>query len=79
MNVASHIVADRDLLPVLRGLIQIGVNSVLFISDSEVNIVVLCRHLPSSIRLSSIVCGDLYLSHALMRQAKNRRYSQFAV
>jgi hypothetical protein len=70
LNVASHIVADQDLLPVLQGLIQTGVSGLLFISDSEVNIDFFRRHLPLTIRLSSIVGGDLYLSHALMRQAK---------
>jgi hypothetical protein len=70
LAVASHIVVDDDLLPVLRGLIRAGVNSLLFISDSEVNLDFFRVHLPSSIGLSSIVGGDLYLSHALMRQAR---------
>lgn len=70
LNVASHIVADQDLLPVLRGLIQIGVNSLLFISDGEVNLDFFRRHLPSTIRQECVVGGDLYLSHALMRRAK---------
>lgn len=70
LNVASHIVADQDLLPVLGGLIQTGIRSLLFISDSEVNLDFFRRHLPSTIRLKCIVGGDLYLSHALMRRAK---------
>lgn len=69
LNVASHIVADQDLLPILGGLIQTGISSLLYISDSDVNLDFFRRHLPSTIRLKCIVGGDLYLSHALMRRA----------
>ena len=70
LNVASHIVADQDLLPILGGLIQTGIKNLLFISDSEVNHDFFRRHLPSTIRQECVVGGDLYLSHALMRRAK---------
>jgi hypothetical protein len=70
LNVASHIVADQDLLPILGGLIQTGIKNLLFISDSEVNLDLFRRHLPSTIRQECVVGGDLYFSHALMRRAK---------
>jgi Glycosyl transferase family 11 len=70
LNVASHVVADQDLLPIVRRLIQTGIRSFLFISDSAVDLEFFRSHLPSAIRLEYIVGGDLYFSHALMRRAK---------
>lgn len=80
LNVASHVVPDRDILYLLKRLINFGIDKIFFLSDSELDIDFYSCQLPNNVTIHSIIGQDIYFSHALMRLCRclvtcNSQYS----
>jgi hypothetical protein len=70
LNVASHVVSDEAVLPVVAKLNRHGVRRFLFLSDGEIDLDLFRRHLETGTKVAVLPPGDSVGGHAVMRLAK---------
>lgn len=70
LNVASHLVTDLHVVQIIKKLSTLGIRKILFVSDAEVPLSIYKEKVPEIKEWDSIVKGDIYLTHAVMRLAR---------
>lgn len=80
LNVATHIVSDSDVFPLLNKLARGGIRRFLFSSDDPVPLDYFKEHVPGVSAWGEIPSEDKFLAHAVMRNAdclviSNSQYS----
>jgi hypothetical protein len=70
LNVASHVVTDSEVLPLLDKLRILGISRFLFVSDDPVPTDFFNDKMSGNIHIESVQPGDVFLAHALMRLTK---------
>lgn len=79
-NVATHLVADSDVFPLLNKLVRMGIRRFLFASDDPVPLDYFRERVPGVSAWGEIPPEDKFLAHAVMRFAdclviSNSQYS----
>lgn len=69
MNVASHLVSDSDVAPLLIKLVRVGIRRFLFASDGPVPFEFFKERVPGVSAWGEIPSEDKFLAHAIMRNA----------
>jgi hypothetical protein len=69
LNVASHVVTDAYVVPLLTRLVNLGIKRIVFLSDSEIPIEFYTNAIPGIDEIIQISSEDVFLSHALLRLA----------
>ena len=69
LNVATHLVSDSDVYPLLKKLARAGIRRFLFASDEPVPLDFFMEHVPGVPAWGEIPSGDKFLVHAVMRNA----------
>jgi len=79
-NVATHLVSDSDVFPLLNKLVRVGIRRFLFASDDPVPLDFFKERVPGVSAWGEIPSEDKFLAHAVMRNAgclviSNSQYS----
>lgn len=69
LNVATHLVSDSDVFPLLKKLSRVGIRRVLFASDEPVPLDFFMERVPGVSAWEEIPSEDKFLTHAVMRNA----------
>jgi len=70
LNVATHLVSDSDVFPLLNKLARVGIRRFLFASDDPVPLDSFSERIPGVSAWGEIPSGDKFLAHAVMRNAE---------
>lgn len=70
LNVASHIVSDEAVVPVLTKLNRLGVRRFLFLSDGDISLEFFRDQVEDGISVFTLPVADILAAHAVMRLAK---------
>lgn len=69
LNVATHLVSDSDVFPLLKKLARVGIRRFLFASDDPVPLDYFKERVPKVSAWGEIPSEDMFLTHAVMRNA----------
>jgi hypothetical protein len=69
LNVATHLVSDSDVFPLLRKLARVGIRRFLFASDEPVPLDFFMERVPGVSAWGEIPSEEKFLVHAVMRNA----------
>lgn len=69
LNVATHLVTDSDVLPLLNKLARVGIRRFLFASDDPAPLDYFQQRVPEASAWGEIPPEDKFLAHAVMRNA----------
>jgi len=69
LNVATHLVSDSDVFPLLKKLARVGIRRFLFASDDPVQFDFFKECVPGVSAWGEIPSEDKFLAHAIMRNA----------
>lgn len=69
LNVATHLVSDSDVFPLLKKLTRVGIRRFLFASDDPVPLDFFKERVPGVSAWGEIPSEDKFLAHAVMRHA----------
>lgn len=70
LNVASHVVTDSDVLPIMKKMKKLDIERFLFVSDASVPIDFFQEQIPDITDWAIVPSEDLFLAHAVMRLAE---------
>ena len=69
LNVATHLVSDSDVFPLLKKLARVGIRRFLFASDDPVPLDFFMERVPGVSAWGEIPSEEKFLAHAVMRNA----------